>query len=170
MQNSSAAAEAAPRRTDEAGFTLVEALIAIVVLVFGLVAITNLMIVAASSNSAGNQSSAATALASQELERLKSLPFTDAQLAPGGNLDGDVAGYFRDGDPASGADYDPNMRVEGVGPFKVRWQIVQIGGDQQTRYIRVRAEPIGGLMRLRGRAEFATFRSCTSTTIGCPTP
>ncbi len=34
----------------EAGFTLIEALVAIVVLVFGLMAVTNLMIVAASSN------------------------------------------------------------------------------------------------------------------------
>jgi len=154
----------------EEGFTLVEALIAIVVLVFGLVAITNLMIVAASSNSAGNQATAATALASEQLERLKAIPFTDPQLTAGGNLNSNSPGYFRDSDPASGADYDPRMSVDGVGVFRVRWEIVQIGGDAQTRFIRVRAEPIGGLMRTRARAEFATFRSCTSTTIGCPTP
>jgi len=154
----------------EAGFTLIEALIAIVVLVFGLVAITNLMIVAASSNSAGNQGSAATTIASEQLELLKAIPFTDPRLNAGGNLDTNQAGYFRDSDPASGTDYDPRMSVPGVGIFRVRWQITQIGGDAQTRFIRVRAEPIGGLMRARARAEFATFRSCTSTTLGCPTP
>lgn len=39
----------------EAGFTLVEALLAVVVLIFGLMAVTNLMLVAASSNSVANQ-------------------------------------------------------------------------------------------------------------------
>jgi type II secretory pathway pseudopilin PulG len=164
------AAEQPGRRSDEAGFTLVEALIAIVVLVFGLVAITNLLIVAASSNSAGNQSSAATAIASEQLEVLKAIPFTDPRLNAGGNLDANVNGYFHDSDPGSGANYDGRMGVEGVGRFRVRWLIVQIAGDNQTRFIRVRAEPVGGLMRARARAEFATFRSCTSTTIGCPTP
>jgi pilin/secretion family protein with methylation motif len=155
---------------DEAGFTLIEALIAIVVLVFGLVAITNLMIVAASSNSAGNQSSAATALASEQLELLKSIPFTDTRLGAGGSLTSNVAGYFRDSDPGSGTDYDSRLSVNGVGIFRVRWQITQMTSDAQTRFIRVRAEPIGGLMRSRARAEFTTFRSCTSTTLGCPAP
>src|SRR5204863_2278147 len=44
-----------PSRGSEAGFTLVEALVAIVILVFGLIAVTNLMLVAASSNSVANQ-------------------------------------------------------------------------------------------------------------------
>jgi len=39
-----------------------------------LIAITNLLVVAASSNSVGNMSSAATALASQQLELLKAQP------------------------------------------------------------------------------------------------
>ena len=45
-------------RGAEAGFTLVEALVAVVVLVFGLMAVTNLLLVAASSNSVANQSTA----------------------------------------------------------------------------------------------------------------
>src|SRR5512135_3547346 len=55
----------------EAGFTLVEALVAIVVLVFGLMAVTNLMLVAASSNSVANQGTAAVASAIRAMDMIK---------------------------------------------------------------------------------------------------
>ena len=55
-------------RRGESGFTLVEALVAIVVLVFGLMAVTNLMLVAASSNSVANQGTAAVASATRIVE------------------------------------------------------------------------------------------------------
>ena len=46
-------------RGREAGFTLVEALVAVIVLVFGLMAVTNLMLVAASgSNTVADQGTA----------------------------------------------------------------------------------------------------------------
>ena len=66
----------------EAGFTLIEALTAIVILSFGLMAVTNLLIVAASSNAVANQSTAATNSASQVLEQLRSVSFQN--LAIGG--------------------------------------------------------------------------------------
>ena len=64
----------AARRTDS-GFTLVEALIAIVILVFGLMAVTNLFLVAGNSNQVANQSTAAAALAARRLESLKTISF-----------------------------------------------------------------------------------------------
>jgi type II secretory pathway pseudopilin PulG len=143
-------------RSGEAGFTLVESLISIVILVFGLLAVTNLMIVAASSNSVGNQSSATTALASERLETLKAIPFTN--LSPGGSLTADTSGFFSRDD------------IDGVGPILTRWQVFQLSGDNQTKFITVRSEPVGGLLRTRARAEFTTFRSCTATSGGCPTP
>lgn len=145
---------------DEAGFTLIEALVAMVILAFGLIAITNLLLVAASSNSAGNQSSATTALASQELEELKAKKFTD--LAPGGSLTSDVS--------VSGTPYFRDDNIDGVGPIHTRWEIANISGDQQTKFIQVRSEPKGGLMATRARAEFTTYRSCTSVAGGCPAP
>ena len=65
-------ANTAPR-TSEAGFTLVEALVAMVVLAVGITAVANLMLVGASSNSVGNAATASAALASRELERLKAV-------------------------------------------------------------------------------------------------
>ena len=63
-------------RPSEAGFTLIEALVAMLVLAFGVAAVANLMLVGASSNSVGNATTAATAIASRELERLKGVPYT----------------------------------------------------------------------------------------------
>lgn len=138
----------------EAGFTLVEALVAIVVLVFGLIAITNLMIVAASSNSVANQGTAAATIAAQQLELLKATPYNT--LVAGGSVDTDDPGppvFFRDD------------QLPGVGVIHTRWQVVATG-DPLVRFIRVRSEGTGVLSRQRSRAEFTTFRSCTAA--NCP--
>jgi type II secretory pathway pseudopilin PulG len=133
-----------PAPRSDAGFTLVEALFAIVILVFGLIAVTNLMIVAASSNSVANQSTAATTIATQTLEELKRGLFDAATLQAGGDLASDLAGYFSD------------VPVDGVGVIHTRWTIVDV--DATTKFITVRSEGTGVLSRARSRAEFTTFR------------
>jgi len=138
------------QRAPEAGFTLVEALIAMVILAFGLIAVTNLLLVAATSNAVANQSTAATSIASQQLEQLKALPFTDAGLAPGGSLTTDSGSYFSDSD------------MPGVGRIHTRWQITNV--DTTTKFIVVRAEGLGALAGPRSRAEFTTFRVQGPTT------
>ena len=130
-------------RTD-AGFTLVEALVAIVILVFGLIAITNLMLVSASSNSVANQSTAATTVATQTLEDLKMRAFADPLLTAGGSVTSDVTGF------------NSNTSIEGVGTIHTRWSIVNV--DPTTKFITVRSEGTGALARSRSRAEFTTFR------------
>jgi type II secretory pathway pseudopilin PulG len=142
-----------PRR-DEAGFTLVEAMCAIVILVFGLMAITNLMLVAATSNTVANHSTAATALATQQMEALKATSFE--LLAAGGDIENDVAGYF----------VDPVPEVPGVGQIRVRWQMTQV--DVRTLYIQVRAESLAPLAGTRSRAEFTAIRTCQNQAQGCP--
>jgi pilin/secretion family protein with methylation motif len=146
----------AGQNRSEAGFTLIEAMTAMVVLLVGVASVANLMAVAAASNSIANQSTAAASLASRELERLQAIPYD--QLAVGGDVDADSAGFFRD---------DP---VPGVGNIHTRWVVVAIGGDNQTRFIRVRSEGTGAMSGPRSRAEFTVIRSCTSTLIGCPAP
>lgn len=139
----SSTAQTSPSRSD-AGFTLVEALFAIVILVFGLIAITNLMIVAATSNSVANQSTAAAAVASERLEELKRLRFDAAGLTAGGSLSSDSTGYFSD------------TTVDGVGIIHTRWTIVNV--DATTKFITVQSEGTGVLSRARSRAQFTTFR------------
>ena len=144
---------ALPNRS-EAGFTLVEALIATMVLMVGLAAVINLFVVAGSSNHAANQGTAATTAAIETMERLKSMQFTT--LAAGGSVTADNAGFFRDD------------TVPGVGLIQTRWQIAAIDG--QTFFIRVRSESRAPLAGPRTRSEFTTFRSCTAISAGCPDP
>lgn len=164
-------------RRGEEGFTLVEALVAIVVLVFGLIAITNLLVVAAASNTVGNHSTATAAAASEVLERLKSRNFTD--LTAGGNAEDTADDTVNGGrcdettPPATAADecvrpdnFNMVRGIPGVGTIETVWEIRQI--DTQTLFIRVRSESASALAGRRSRAEFTTFRSCTSVAIGCP--
>ena len=55
-----------------------------------------------------------------------------------------------------------------MGEIQTFWEI--IGIDGQTLFIRVRSQSTAALAGARSRAEFTTFRSCTSTAIGCPNP
>jgi len=142
----------------EAGFTLIEALVAMVILSFGLIAVTNLMIVAASSNTVANQGTAAAAIASDQLEILKRTPFGTAPFDAGtvGSVTSDAAGFTRDD------------AVPGVGTIHTRWLVTRI--NAQAYFITVRSEGLGALTGARSRAEFTTFRSCTSLGLGCPPP
>jgi type II secretory pathway pseudopilin PulG len=150
------------RPRGEAGFTLVEALCAIVILAFGLIAVANLLLVASTSNTTANLSTAATTLAVQQLEVLKGVPFNDpgGLLVAGGDLESDQGGYFT----------DPPAEIPGVGQIRVRWSIVDV--DPQTKFITVRAESTALLIGARSRAEFTVFRSCTDATpapgLNCP--
>jgi type II secretory pathway pseudopilin PulG len=163
-------------RTSESGFTLVEALVAIVVLAFGLMAVTNLLVVAATSNTVGNHSTAATTAASEIMERLKSRTFLS--LTPGGDVDARTMGSISpcNETPAAGAppecvvggNYNAVRTVPGVGVIETFWEIQQVDG--QVLFIKVRSQSTGALAGPRSRAEFTTFRSCTATAIGCPNP
>jgi prepilin-type N-terminal cleavage/methylation domain-containing protein len=147
-------------RSSESGFTLVEALVAMVVLAVGITAVANLMVVGASSNSVGNAATASAAIASQELERLKAVEYNT--LAVGGNLDADV--------PAAGL-VPAFFRVDdvpGVGRIRTRWTVQALAGTPRIRFITIRAQGEGAMTGARSRAQFTVFRSCTSTTIGCP--
>ena len=181
--STSAGETAAPRASSESGFTLIEALIAIVVLVVGIVAIVNLFIVASTSNAIGNHSSAATSQASETLERLKAIPFTDitAVIDPitniGGDLDTDTGSSIPNcvetptTPPASycviPGNYNLTRNIPGVGQIKTRWQIVRPGaGGPDTLFIVVRSESTAKLAGTRSRSEYTTFRTCTVA--GCP--
>lgn len=162
MHPSSSPCRQAQAGREQAGFTLIEALASIVILAFGLIAVTNLLLLAGSSNSVANQSTAATIAAVEQLETLKRLNWADPALpvpAAGAKV-GDV-----DQEPPAPccvrdiliAD-TANGEVQRV-PVQVRWEIVGI--DAWSIYIRVRAQSTGPLGR-RSRAEFTTVRVCSS--------
>jgi Tfp pilus assembly protein PilV len=152
----------------EAGFTLVEALVAVVVLVFGLMAVTNLMLVAASSNSVANQSTAAVASATRAMEAIRATAFITIDDTPGGMTFDTGDGGKDCADPTLVlTDWHCNEDVQGVGTIHTHWWVTA-AADPRWVAIRVRSEGTGALAGARSRAEFTTFRSCTNADIGCP--
>lgn len=147
----------------ESGFTLVEALSAIVILAFGLMAVTNLLLVAASSNSVANQSSAATASASQAMDAIRATPWT--ALVAGGDITADVGATVPCNAPIPAGVYNCDHDLPGVGLVHTRWAITA-AADPRVYFLQVRSEGTGALSRARSRADFTTFLSCG--TVGCP--
>lgn len=167
-----------PPGTREAGFTLVETLVAVVVLIFGLMAVTNLMLVAASSNTVANQGTAAVASAGRAMEMLKTVTFVTTPPAATGlsDLAGGIVFATGDGgkdcsDPTLAFnEWHCNEPVPGVGLIHTHWWITTTA-DPRLLYIRVRSEGTGAIAGARSRAEFTSFRSCTNADLatgGCP--
>ena len=147
------------------GFTLVETLVAMVVFIFGIMAVTNLLIVAGTTNSVAKQSSAAAAAATQVMDILKTT--TWEHLNPGGNLNGD-SGPTTDclalgSSTAAGSTFNCDSAVAGVGRIHSRWQISTVPASARLYFIEVRSEPETALGGQRARAFFSTFRSCTDS-------
>jgi len=157
-------------RGPEAGFTLVEALVAIVILAVGLVSVTNLLLVAGSSTTVANQGTAATVAASQVMDGLKATTWEN--LVPGGgpDLETDVGPTGADCTAAVNAPgvYNCDADVIGVGRIHVRWRLQAPAGSTRSLYIQVRAEGTGALVGARSRAEFTTFRVCTDASPAPP--
>jgi type II secretory pathway pseudopilin PulG len=159
-----------PRRA-EAGFTLVEALVAIVVLVFGLMAVTNLMLVAASSNTVANQATAAVAAGTGVMDLLKATSFATLNVTQGGTPFDATDGGLDCADPAlTVAAFHCSSSLNGVGMVHTHWFITATP-DARMLFITVQSQGTGVLAAARSRAEFTTFRACTNddpVTGGCP--
>jgi len=67
------------------GFTLLEVMVAMVILAIGLLGLAALQVVAIKGHAFGHQMSYATSLAQETFEELKNLDFDDAALDPLGN-------------------------------------------------------------------------------------
>jgi len=153
------------------GFTLVEVLIALVLLSIGLIAVSNLMIVAASTNIAANHATAAASEGSEAMEMLKAIPFKN--LRAGGSLVNDSPSTNSTDPPVISTagvldKYNLYRQLDGVGLIQVRWTITAV--DTKTFFIDVVAQSTVPLVAARSRAEFTTFRTCTvsAAPMGCP--
>ncbi len=157
------------RREAERGFTLIEALVAVAILVFGLAGVTNLIVLAADSTTVANQATAAVTEATETMERLKAIPFNT--LVVGGDLDNPLPAAAVVGsagaDEVTAATYNRIRELPGVGAIRTTWRIARPGaGGPDVLYIEVRSESTSPMRGRRTRAQFSTFRTCT--TQGCP--
>jgi prepilin-type N-terminal cleavage/methylation domain-containing protein len=140
----------------ESGFSLIEVMIAIVVLVFGIVAVANLMVVAAASNSTANHSTGASAVAAEQMEIQKS---TRLDLMPISSPAGSV-----NCNPGAAVNTLPPVTGNGRPVFTVTTCIAPAGppgpdGRPVSRFIRVSAVASSSMFAPRTRAEFTTFRT-----------
>jgi hypothetical protein len=153
------------------GFTLIEALIAVVVLVFGLIAVAQLMAVAAGSNAIANRTTVASAVASEELERLMTVPYGSLGTNPGGdlNLEDTAPGVPP---PCISSDFGSIRDVSGMAQIRTCWRIESAGGAGNLLAIRVRSQAVGPFSHLT-QAEFTSFRATNGvapTPTSAPTP
>jgi prepilin-type N-terminal cleavage/methylation domain-containing protein len=125
------------------GFTLLETIVAITILTVGLLSVAALMTQMVRGTSHSRSMSTAAMLATEKLEDLNRYPSTDANVANGGGLGADTAGYFDTVQVSAGSGiisvntngtiitHNPDGTVTNVAPpasaetmtFDRRWQI-----------------------------------------------
>ena len=121
------------------GYTLVEVLLALLLVAVGVLAAAPMFMYVAQGNASGADLSKGGSAVLDQLETLRTTPF--GTLTDGGSLDADVAGYFDDSHPV----------------FTVRWRISSGVGPPGAKTIQVRALPKGAVGSTR-RVTLATVR------------
>ena len=166
------------KQGSERGFSLIEVLIAILILTIGLLSLAQMMLIATNSNALSGRMTASAALAKEQLELLKAAPFymnpadissgsINPMLQVGGDIDVDqsVGGqdYFQYYDP-DGQPLVPNGPDGGA--YVVRWQVEEVvpplgNGTLPLSMVRitVRCEGMGAAYRVVGDAILMTFRT-----------
>ena len=149
------------------GFSLIEVMVAIVILTVGLLSLAQMMVLATNSNMLSGRMTSSSSLAKEQLERLKATPFysdvaartRSVALQPGGSLTDSEAGYVQffdsEGQPVDGP---------GDALYEVRWQITDVPTAMPLEMVRidVRCMPAGGegsQFAVIGEARFTTFRT-----------
>ena len=143
---------------NEHGFTLIEAMVAMMVCTVGLIAMAELMAVTLRLQQLGRNSTSAVRLAQDKVDELTAKNFATAAVAScGGDLDADVANHFDipmedNGTPDNLAD---DVVVKG---YKRRW-LIEAGpdGDPNLRQITVRVIPDVDDRRMAAPYDLVTF-------------
>jgi prepilin-type N-terminal cleavage/methylation domain-containing protein len=127
----------------EGGFTLVEVLIAMVILTIALVSMAELMAVTLRMQMLGRNETAAIRLVQSKIDELVAVDFdaVGTAVAIGGGLDADFANY--NDDPVAG--------------YHRRWQIEEIAGETKVRTLTVRVIPSIADRRTNAQVQLTTI-------------
>lgn len=113
---------ATDRRSPEAGFSLVEILVAMLVLGFAMLAVVPLFVQSARATASAGEIGNLTAVVSQRMEALRDTEFTT--LTAGGSLAANETGFFDASDP----------------DYLVRWTVTDDASPPTRKTIRVWGE------------------------------
>jgi len=127
-------------RRDANGFTLVETLMALLLISIGVLAAAPMFMYAMQGNASGADFGAAGAMAVERMELLRSANY--AALPSGGSVDANVNGYFDDADPG----------------YTVRWRIVTNAAPVGTKTITVRTIATRQVVGLQKSVTLTTMR------------
>jgi len=144
-----------PSNSNDRGFTLIEVLIAMVILTIALVSMAELMAITLRMQQLGRNQTLAMRLAQDKVDELMSRNFTFAQLAPGGSLAADVANHFDV--PAAGT--AANLQ------YRRRWFVETIASDNgapadSLRRVTVRVIPLRNDNRISNPVDLVTIVRC----------
>jgi hypothetical protein len=156
--------------TDERGFTLVEAIVAMMICTIGLVSLAELMAVTLRLQQLGRNSTSASRLALDKLDDLTSKGFQsgDPEIDCGGSLTADVEDHFEvavdDNNTPLDATDDINLG------YRVRWVIADgPDGDLNLRQVTIRVLPDNSDRRTAAPYDLTTFlRSGLPALAACP--
>jgi len=126
----------------ERGFTLIEVLVAMVILTIAMVSMAELMAITLRMQMMGRNETSAVRLAQSKIDELVAVNFTSATVAVGGSLTTDEANYF------------DVLNADG---FKRRWLITAIAGKARVRTLTVRVIPNIADRRTNAQVELTTI-------------
>ena len=134
----------------ERGSSLIEALVATLIVSTGVVTMAQLLPIAAVTNLAARRSTVAAIAAEQKLEELRTLPFDELQISPASALEQNTDGY-----------------VDYVGIYTRRWSIEPVssasGSSLVIQVLVTTASGAGGRTqsagRIRGHARVVAIRT-----------
>lgn len=106
-------------RATDAGFGFVETLIAMLLMTFAALSVSQMLVTGVYVSEASSDLTSVTTLASQQMEILKGMEFDS--LGEGGALGGDVSGF------TDTVDLDD----DGAGEFTRRWRVLDLGLSKQ---------------------------------------
>lgn len=145
---------------NDRGFTLIEVLIAMVILTVALVSMAELMAITLRMQQLGRNQTLAMRLAQDKVDELMSRNFAFAELAVGGSLTADVANHFDV--PGTGVAVNTTA---GNRQYRRRWFVETIASDHgapadSLRRVTVRVIPLRNDRRISNPVDLVTIIRC----------